>query len=78
MVAVVKPEGRAGLAVGVAAESCSWGFLSNSLESVDVVSAEKAVEIDGVFSTGGGCAGILFPLPDHGSLQQAGALQGQL
>lgn len=53
-------------------------FPSNLLKSVHVVSSEKAVEIKGGFSTGGGCAGVLFPLPNHGSLQQAGALQGQL
>ena len=55
-----------------------WMELQHLLKPVDVVSSQKAVEINGVFSTGGGRAGILFPLPNHGSLQEAGALQGQL
>lgn len=49
-----------------------------SLESVDVVGSEEAVKIDGVFPSSDNCAHVLFPLADHGPLQQAGALQGQL
>ncbi len=53
-------------------------LMSYSLETVDVVGSEEAVEINGVLSSAGDCAHVLFPLPDHGPLQQAGALQGQL
>lgn len=49
-----------------------------SLEALHVVGSEEAVEVNGVLSTGGHCAHVLLPLPDHGPLQQAGALQGQL
>jgi len=51
---------------------------SHSLEAVDVVRSEEAVEVDGVFSSGGHGAQVLFALADHRPLQQAGALQGQL
>lgn len=50
----------------------------HSLKAVNVVSSEEAVEVDGVFSTSGNRAHVLLPLADHGPLQQAGALQGQL
>lgn len=45
---------------------------------MDVVGSEEAVEINGVFAASGDRAHVLFPLADHGPLQQAGALQGQL
>lgn len=45
---------------------------------MDIMSSEEAVEINGVFSARGHSAHILFALADHGPLQQAGALQGQL
>lgn len=54
------------------------GFLSYSLEPVDVMRSEEAVEVNGVFSAGADYARVLFALADHGPLQQAGALQGQL
>lgn len=54
------------------------GFRSNLLKSMDVVSSEKAVEINRVVSADGCCARVLFSLPNHGPLQEAGALQGQL
>ena len=53
-------------------------FMSYSLETVDVVCSEEAVEINGVFSAGSDGAHVLFSLADHGPLQQAGALQRQL
>ena len=52
--------------------------MSYSLETVDVVGSEEAVEINGVFSSCAHCAHVFFPLADHGPLQQAGALQGEL
>lgn len=54
------------------------GFISYSLETMDVVGSEEAVEINGVFSASGYCTHVLFPFTDHGPLQKAGALQGQL
>lgn len=49
-----------------------------SLETVQVVGSEEAVEVNGVLSAGGHGAHVLLALTDHGPLQQAGALQGQL
>lgn len=40
--------------------------------------SEEAVEINGVFPTSAYSAHVILPLTDHGPLQQAGALQGQL
>lgn len=51
---------------------------SHSLKAVKVVGSEEAVEINGGLSTSGHGAHVLLPLADHGPLQQAGALQGQL
>lgn len=45
---------------------------------MNVVGSEEAVEVNGVFTAGGHGARVLFALADHGPLQQAGALQGQL
>lgn len=45
---------------------------------MNVVGSEEAVDVNRVFTTGGHRARILLALTDHGPLQQAGALQGQL
>lgn len=39
------------------------------LETVDVVSSEEAVKINGMLSTSGYCAHVFFALAYHGPLQ---------
>lgn len=53
-------------------------FSTHLLETMNVVGSEEAIDVNRVFATGGHSAGVLFALTDHGPLQQAGALQGQL
>lgn len=54
-----------------------WSWI-HLLETMNVVSSEEAVDVNRVFTTGSHSACVLLALADHGPLQQAGALQGQL
>lgn len=85
MVTVIEPGGREDWVVRCLQQqiqqmqlNSNTYSLSYSLETVHVVGSEEAVEINGVFSSSGDSAHVLLPLTDHGPLQQAGALQGQL